>query len=88
MKKGEASREQINARLDELTCAARERMRSSSPTLTGAVGGAEIGFMTSEELAERHRLLLSLPSFAKLREEARARIRKRIAARGRGKGQC
>lgn len=85
MKRGELSHEEINARLNALTRAAHERMRASSPTLTGAVGGAEIAFMTPEELAERHCLMSLLPSFAELREEARARIRARVAARKRGK---
>lgn len=80
MKRDELSREEINARLDAQTRAAHERMCASSPTLTGAVGGAEVAFMTSDEMAERHYLMSLLPSFAELREEARARVRQRVAA--------
>lgn len=72
---------QIHARLEELTEIAKKRMKECSADLVATVGGAEINFMTHEELLERHELMLMMPTYAELREEARARIRDRIAER-------
>lgn len=78
---GLMSEEEINARLDHLSAISRERMLECSSDLTGAMGGAEVDFMSPDERAERHQLLLSLPSFAELRAAARARVEQRIALR-------
>lgn len=75
------TRDQIIARLDELTEAARARLLQSDPAILGSVGGAEIDFMTTEERAERHRLCLMLPTQKEEAEAAGARIRLRIAER-------
>lgn len=78
---GVMTREQIVARLNVLTEAAKARMRQSDPAVLGAVGGAEIDFMTTEERAERHRLCLILPTQTEEAEAARARIQARIQSR-------
>lgn len=80
---GLMSEEEINGRLDHLSDLVRERMRECSSDLIGAMGGAEVDFMSPDERAERHQLMLSLPSFAELRAAARARIAQRIALRQR-----
>ena len=73
------------ARLDELTRIARTRMASADPWLTTAMGGAEIDFMTPEERAERHQILLGLPTAAEERAAARLAIQARIQARRNGR---
>lgn len=75
----------VSERLSLLTEAARERMTTCSDWLAGVMGGAEVDFMTAEEKAMRHELLMSLPSPGQLAQEARARIAQRIADRRRGK---
>ena len=71
-----------SAQLDSLTRKARARMMECSPGgLASVMGGAEIDFMTPDEKALRHQLMLSLPSSAQLALEARERIGKRIASR-------
>jgi hypothetical protein len=72
---------EIHDRLSVLTQAAKERMDSCTSDMARALGGAEIAFMTSDELAERHRLMLMLPTFAEEAQAARARIQARIAQR-------
>lgn len=76
---------EVKSRLNELTARAKSRMQQCSPDLSGAMGGAEIDFMTAEEKAERHSLLLSLPSTAEEIASAKGRIRMRIEARRRNK---
>lgn len=71
----------IRARLDELSAIAKARKNESDGMFSATLGGAEISFMTPEELQERHALMLQLPTFAEDREEARMRIQARIAAR-------
>ncbi|WP_246262166.1 hypothetical protein [Aromatoleum evansii] len=72
---------QIQERLATITAAARERMSQCSADLVGAIGGAEINFMTPEERMERHQLMLMMPTFAEEREAARERIAQRILLR-------
>lgn len=67
--------------LDVLTEQAARRMRECSPDLSTAMGGSEISFMTQEELAHRHELMLQLPSTGELVAQARTRILARIAER-------
>lgn len=74
---------EILNRLDALTAAAEARMRQSSTCLVAAMGGATIDFMTPEERAERHELMMSLPTYA----EERAMARERLLARRRGRSQ-
>jgi len=71
----------IKEQLESLTTIAKARMAECNPGIAGVMGGAEIDFMTSEEKSLRHALLLSLPSQAQLRHDARSRIAQRIAAR-------
>lgn len=71
----------IRARLDELTQLARERQSRCDGVFAATVGGAGIDFMTTEELQERHQLLLQMPTSAEGRDEARLRIQARIAER-------
>lgn len=75
------TRDQIVARLNVLGEAARARMCLSDPAILGAVGGAEIDFMTLDERAERHRLCLMLPTQKEEADAARARIQARIKNR-------
>jgi hypothetical protein len=70
--------------LESLTQAAKARMAQCNPGIAGVMGGAEIDFMTPEEKELRHKLLLSLPGSAQLRQEARERIAIRIKQRRRG----
>jgi hypothetical protein len=72
---------EISMRLEEISKAARERMQKCSFEIMGALGGAEIDFMTPEERAERHSLSLLLPNFAEDRLAAKERIKARIADR-------
>ena len=72
---------EIHARLDELTAIARSRQLASDGMFAATVGGAEIDWMTADEREERHQLMLELPTFAELREAARARIQARIGER-------
>ncbi len=71
----------ISDQLNVLTNTARERMAACSPDLVGAMGGADIDFMTPEERADRHELLQMLPSQAEERAAASERIQQRIAQR-------
>ncbi|NEX60165.1 hypothetical protein [Noviherbaspirillum galbum] len=73
--------QEIRARLDELGETAKARMRVSAPDFAGAVGGAEIDFMTDQERAERHKLVMMLPSSFEEAQAAKARIQVRIAQR-------
>lgn len=67
--------------LASLTSLAKARMAECNPGIAGVMGGSEFDFMTGEERALRHRLLLSLPGAAQLRLEAKERISKRIQKR-------
>ena len=71
----------ILERLEDLTQRARKRKARCDGMFAATVGGAEIDFMTPEELRERHALLLQLPTSGEEREAARFRIQARIAAR-------
>ncbi|MYM92598.1 hypothetical protein [Duganella vulcania] len=71
----------VKARLDELGDAAEQRMRMCTPDFVSLLGGAAIDFMTPEERAERHELVMQLPTFHEERQAARARIQARIAER-------
>lgn len=74
----------IRSQLDALTAIARERRLGAAPDFAGAVGGADIDFMTPEKRELRHQLLMQFPTFAEDRAAARQRIAERIAARRRG----
>lgn len=67
--------------LDEIGRKAQERMAACSFDLVGPMGGATIDFMTPEELARRHALMMSLPTQAEERMRAQRRIQQRIASR-------
>lgn len=75
------SHSDIIARLNELGDVASERMRLCAADFSCTVGGAEIDFMTPEERAERHTLMLQLPSYREEAQAARARLQERIAQR-------
>lgn len=72
---------QIMIRLNELTVLADERSRKCDGLFAALLGGASMDFMTKEELAERHELMLALPTMAEEREAARQRIQERIRNR-------
>lgn len=72
---------QIMIRLNELTVLADERSRKGDGLFAALLGGASMDFMTKEELAERHELMLALPTMAEEREAARQRIQERIRNR-------
>lgn len=78
-------RAQIIDRLNELTRLARERQMCCDGMLAATMGGSELSFMSSEELQERHQLMMALPTAAEEREAVRARIQARIAARREGR---
>lgn len=69
--------------IDTIGEAARARMLQCDPVTISARGGAEIDYMTPEELQELHRLKMALPTFSEEREAARDRIKARIAERRR-----
>lgn len=71
--------EQIRARLEEITVAAKQRMSDSDSY--GLYRPAEIHFMTTQETQERHELLSMLPTSAEEAEAARLRIQERIRLR-------
>lgn len=71
----------ILERLEELTQRARKRKGRCDGMFSATLGGAEIDFMTPEELRERHALLQQLPTSADEREASRFRIQARIAER-------
>lgn len=73
--------QEIVARIDEIGAVARARMLQSDPITFASRGGAEVDFMTPEELAELHALKMALPTFGEMREAARERIKAKIAAR-------
>lgn len=75
------SHDHITSQLDALTAQADARRRSASSCIASAMGGAGIDFMTPEERALRHTLILQLPTQAEERDAARRRIADRIAAR-------
>jgi hypothetical protein len=75
--------ESIQAQLEALTLVAKARMNEGNPDIGLIFGRSEIDFMTSDEKALRQSLILSLPSYAQLRAEARERIVERIKSRRR-----
>lgn len=77
---------EISVRLDEISRPAKERMAQCDGIFAATVGGALIDFMTPEERQEMHELKLMLPSDGQLIQEAKERIRARLAAR-RGRNQ-
>ena len=74
--------QEIHRQLDVLTAAAESRMRQTSNVIVAATGGATIDYMTPDERAERHALMLQLPSYAEEREAARQRLQARRRERG------
>lgn len=79
--------ESITRQINKLSEAARERMNNTHFDIAGAMGCAEINFMTPEEREQLHQLKMMLPSSAEEREAARERIAQRIASRGRGRSK-
>lgn len=75
------SKSEIWQQLDILTKAARSRMQESSSMHAGVLGGAEISFMSSDEMTLRHALMLKLPSIGEERLAAQLRIKERIVSR-------
>ena len=73
--------QEIIARLDVIGSIARERMLQCDNAVVASRGGAEVDYMTRDELREFSELKMMLPTFAELRESARERIKARIAAR-------
>lgn len=80
-RKPPSQHEATYARIDEIGAVARSRMMQCDPITVAARGGAEVDYMTPDELREMHELKMSLPTFGELREAARLRIQSRIAAR-------
>lgn len=72
---------EIHARLEVLSQAARERRGQCAPDFACTVGGADIDFMTAGERAERHALVMMLPTSFDDAQAAKARIQARIAQR-------
>lgn len=77
----------ILKKIDDISRAARKRMQDASFDIAGAMGCAEVNFMTPEEREQFHQLKMMLPSFAEERDEARKRIAQHIASRGRGRSK-
>lgn len=73
--------ESTYTRIDEIGAIARVRMLQCDPITVAARGGAEVDYMTADELREIHELKMSLPTFGEMREAARERIKARIAER-------
>lgn len=73
--------QEIIARLDVIGSIARERMLQCDNAFVASRGGAEVDYMTREELREFSELKMMLPTFAELREAALERISLRIAKR-------
>ena len=73
--------EEIVARIDAVGAIARARMQQCDPITNAARGGAEVDYMTPEELQEMHDLKMALPTFGEMRDAARERIKAKIAAR-------
>ncbi len=71
----------IRALLEVLTQAAQERRLMCVADFACVVGGADIDFMTHGERAERHSLLMMLPTQFEEAQAARVRIQFRIAER-------
>lgn len=71
--------EQINNRLEELNAAAEERMEGID--LTSLPNHTSFDFLTEEEKAERHSLILQLPSSGQQIKEAGERIAERVKSR-------
>lgn len=71
----------ILKRLDQLSRWATERMNRED--LTTLPNHTTIDFLTDQERAERHRLLLMLPSSGQKIQEAKHRIADRISRRRR-----
>lgn len=71
----------IHARLEILTHAAQERRLMSDAGFATLLGGADLDFMTAEERAERHTLVMMLPTQLEEVQAARARIQARVAQR-------
>lgn len=71
----------IVARIDAIGAIARARMQQCDPITNAARGGAEVDYMTPEELQEMHDLKMALPTFGEMRDAARKRIKAKIAAR-------
>lgn len=72
---------EIVAKIDAIGAVARERMLQCDPVTNAARGGAEVDYMTPEELQELHRLKMALPTFSKEQRAARSRIKARIDGR-------
>jgi hypothetical protein len=72
---------EIHARLEVMTQVAKERMRMCAADFACVVGGAEIDFMTPDERAKRHALVMMLPTSFEEAQAAKARIQARIAQR-------
>jgi hypothetical protein len=78
---------EIQARLEELTQAAKARRALCAADFACLLGGADIDFMTADERAERHRLVLMLPTRAEEIQAAKARIQLRVAQRKNFRGR-
>lgn len=70
--------QEIIARLDVIGSIARERMLKCD---NASRGGAEVDYMTRDELQEFSELKMMLPTFGELREAARGRIKARVTTR-------
>lgn len=75
--------ESVVRQINKLSEAARGRMQHTRSDIAGAMGCAEINFMTPEEREQLHQLKMMLPSSAEERDAARERIAQRIASRRR-----
>jgi hypothetical protein len=76
-----ADHQAIRVRLDAISILAHTRRLECDGLFAATFGGANMDFMTPEELQEFHHLQQQLPSFAEEREAAAERIRNRIASR-------
>lgn len=78
-------REVVEARFNELSATAQERLDESYRRYgTLPVGFTALNFMTDDERAERHQLLLAMQLCIDIQAEARARILARRAKMKRG----
>ena len=73
-------KEEIVRRLDAIQTAVQARMAEAHPDILGLLP-SELDWMTAEERAERHELVLQLPSAGEERIAARARLQAKVAAR-------
>ena len=73
-------KDEILSALDRLTAIAKARRAECSEGREGSIGGDDLHYLTSDERAERHRLIQLLPSPHDEAKAAHQRVLSRIAA--------